>query len=72
MKKDVQLDINPNEVSSVRYVSPEELRKLLKDGEEGLVKITPWFKMICERFLFNWWSDLSKLTIDLDTIHKMT
>ena len=72
-QKDVSIAANPNEVMDYRFVSQDELKDLLKQGEEGKVKITPWFRMICERFLFQWWDSLTDLTafIDTSTIHKM-
>ncbi len=70
-KKDVQLNVNPNEVMTVQYVTQDKLSQLLKEGEAGTIKITPWFRLICERFLSGWWKDLENLTEDKDTIHKM-
>lgn len=65
--------INPNEVMSVRYVTQEELRQLLEEGRNGKVKITPWFQLICDTFLFKWWDKLSSLSSVTDsvTIHNM-
>jgi isopentenyl-diphosphate Delta-isomerase len=49
------LDINKNEVQDTKYVSPEELKTLFTDPK---LKFTPWFKLICESMLFEWWSKL--------------
>jgi isopentenyl-diphosphate Delta-isomerase len=49
------LDINPNEVKDTRYVSQDELKSMFKDGS---LKFTPWFKLICQSMLFEWWSKL--------------
>ncbi|KAK0645100.1 Isopentenyl-diphosphate Delta-isomerase [Lasiodiplodia hormozganensis] len=54
-KKGVTLDVNPNEVRDTRYVSPEELRAMFEDKS---LKFTPWFKLICESMLFDWWKHL--------------
>lgn len=54
-KGTVTLDVNPNEVRDTRYVSPEELKAMFKDPE---LKFTPWFKLICESMLFEWWGHL--------------
>ena len=51
----VDLKINPNEVQAAKYVSPDELKELFKQ-KDGLW--TPWFRLICESFLFKWWQDL--------------
>lgn len=55
IKADVDLDANPNEVQDVRYVSEKELKTMFRD--DGL-KFTPWFKLICETMLFQWWEHL--------------
>lgn len=72
-QRDVTLLVNPNEVMSVRYVTQEELRQLLEEGRNGKVKITPWFQLICDTFLFKWWDKLSSLSsvTDCVTIHNM-
>ena len=74
LRKTSSITANPNEVMDHRYVSKEQLKDLLKQEEEGKVKITPWFRMICERFLFLWWDSLADLSafVDTRTIHKMT
>lgn len=55
IKADVDLDVNPNEVKDVKYVSSEELKQMFKEGE---MEFTPWFKLICETMLFEWWEHL--------------
>ena len=73
VQKDVPCIPNPNEVVSYRYVDQEELKQLLKQGEKEEIKITPWFKIICDTFLFKWWNSLSDLGpfIDASVIHRM-
>lgn len=55
IKADVDLEINPNEVSDVKYVSPEELKEMFREDK---LKFTPWFKLICQTMLFEWWEHL--------------
>ncbi|ETS82969.1 Isopentenyl-diphosphate Delta-isomerase [Pestalotiopsis fici W106-1] len=55
IKANVDLNINKNEVQDTKYVSPEELKTLFADPK---LKFTPWFKLICESMLFEWWSHL--------------
>ncbi|KAI5920181.1 NUDIX hydrolase domain-like protein [Camillea tinctor] len=55
IKANVDLDVNPNEVKDTKYVTPEELKKLFTDPS---LKFTPWFKLICESMLFEWWEHL--------------
>lgn len=55
IKADVDLNINPNEVRDSRFVSQEDLRNMFKDES---LKFTPWFKLICESMLYEWWDHL--------------
>jgi isopentenyl-diphosphate delta-isomerase len=62
---------NPNEVRDVRWVSQEDLRDMFSSNPENLT-YTPWFKLICESFLFKWWDSLSDLSAHKDeAIHRM-
>lgn len=40
-----------------KYVSAEELKTMFKDDA---LKFTPWFKLICESMLFEWWGHLDE------------
>ncbi|RYO84118.1 hypothetical protein DL766_008121 [Monosporascus sp. MC13-8B] len=55
IKANVDLHPNLNEVRDTKYVSAEELKALFKDPQ---LKFTPWFKLICESMLFEWWENL--------------
>jgi farnesyl-diphosphate farnesyltransferase len=64
---------NPDEVDAIQYVTLPELQRLMHPSS-GLLW-SPWFKIIAERFLPQWWADLSTtLTtntyFDPKTIHK--
>ncbi|KAI0594045.1 NUDIX hydrolase domain-like protein [Biscogniauxia sp. FL1348] len=65
IKANVDLDPNPNEVKDTKYVSPEDLKKQFADPS---LTFTPWFKLICQSMLFEWWehldSGLEKYTND--------
>jgi len=52
---EVELNVNPNEVQAVRYASPADLKAMFEDKS---LKFTPWFKLICESMLFEWWEHL--------------
>ncbi|WVQ99339.1 isopentenyl-diphosphate Delta-isomerase [Kwoniella sp. CBS 9459] len=52
---DVDLDLNPNEVSDARYVSRDELEKMF---EESTNSFTPWFKLIARDLLYPWWDEM--------------
>lgn len=49
---------NPNEVRATRYVDRAEMRAMLDAARRGELRLTPWFEMIAERFLFEWWARL--------------
>ncbi|KAL9597298.1 MAG: hypothetical protein Q9219_005222 [cf. Caloplaca sp. 3 TL-2023] len=57
IKSDVDHTINPNEVKDAKYVSQEGLRQMFKDNS---LNFTPWFKLICNTMLFEWWDHLDQ------------
>ncbi|KAM9233076.1 isopentenyl-diphosphate Delta-isomerase 1 [Leptosomus discolor] len=73
VQKDVTLNPNPNEIQSYCYVTQKELKQLLDKASKNEVKITPWFKLIAEAYLFKWWDNLSNLNkfVDHEKIHRM-
>ena len=54
-------------------MTKEELKVLMKKAKEENVKITPWFKLIVDAFLMEWWNNLDSLNtlVDTRTIHKL-
>ncbi|KAF2140596.1 uncharacterized protein K452DRAFT_288688 [Aplosporella prunicola CBS 121167] len=56
-KSGVSLDVNPNEVRDTTFVSQQELKDMFK--QPGL-KFTPWFRLICESMLYEWWDHLDE------------
>ncbi|XP_061094457.1 isopentenyl-diphosphate Delta-isomerase 1 isoform X1 [Conger conger] len=73
MQKDVELNPDPNEIKSHCYVTKEELKDMLRRAKNGELKITPWFSLIAETFLFRWWDNLHNLKqfMDHEKIHRM-
>merc|ERR1719468_350910 len=74
LKGDFKMEPKLNEVKDSRFVNVEQLREMLelgKDPKSGVL-ITPWFRMICENFLFYWWQNLNNVISlkDHDNIHK--
>ncbi|XP_042498822.1 isopentenyl-diphosphate Delta-isomerase I [Macadamia integrifolia] len=76
--RDVNVNPNPEEVAAVRYVNRKELQELLRKadaGEDGL-KLSPWFQLVVDNFLFKWWDHVEKGTleqaVDMETIHKLS
>lgn len=64
---------NSEEVSDYKYVSHDELNRMM-EPDSGLLW-SPWFRIIAERFLGRWWDDLNAtLTtdkcVDLKKIHR--
>jgi isopentenyl-diphosphate delta-isomerase len=55
IKANVDLAINENEVQATKYVTPDELRESFDNSS---LKFTPWFKLICQSMLFEWWEHL--------------
>ncbi|KAG0027616.1 isopentenyl-diphosphate delta-isomerase idi1 [Podila clonocystis] len=56
-KELVDMKPSPNEVRDVCWVTKDELKVLLEQGVtpgSGII-VTPWFKLICDNFLFSWW-----------------
>lgn len=73
IQQDVDVCANPNEVSDYKYVSADQLKEVIRTAESKDIKITPWFKLISDSFLFKWWDNLSLLQSqkDVETIHRM-
>nr|AMJ39469.1 isopentenyl diphosphate isomerase [Bixa orellana] len=76
--RDVNVNPNPDEVAAVKYVNREQLKELLRKadaGEEGL-KLSPWFRLVVDNFLFKWWDHVEKQSLkeaaDMKAIHKLT
>lgn len=66
---DIMIEANLNEVKDFKFVSVGELKEMFKDET---LKFTPWFKLICETFLFHWWADLNKAEqFRDDKIHRL-
>lgn len=61
IQADVDLDINANEVRDSCYVSADELKKMFEQSD---LQFTPWFKLICNSMLFEWWSHLGSPSLD--------
>jgi isopentenyl-diphosphate delta-isomerase len=57
IKADVDLEPNLNEVRDTTYVSADELKAMFEDSS---LKFTPWFKLICNTLLFEWWEHLDE------------
>jgi|TARA_B110000967_G_scaffold209733_1_gene267368 geranylgeranyl diphosphate synthase type I len=73
---DVEVHLNPNEVSEIAWVTYEELEELLLEEEPKNGSIAPWFRCIAARIMNEeWWNavgDRSALAeLADDKIHDM-
>ena len=71
---EVTVEVNKEEIDDIRWVTKSELAEMM-DPASGL-RWSPWFRIIAEKFLNKWWTDLDDtLTtdkhVDLGTIHKV-
>lgn len=76
-QKDLPLQPNPEEVDEVKYVTPAGLKQLLSDASTSPVPlVTPWFRLICNNFLYQWWDQLPDIMArgglkDAATVNKI-
>eukprot|EP00924_Labyrinthula_sp_SR-Ha-C_P016401 snap_masked-scaffold_6-processed-gene-2.33-mRNA-1 protein AED:0.27 eAED:0.27 QI:0/-1/0/1/-1/1/1/0/227 len=75
VKKDVDFQVNENEVQQTRYFTEKELNDFFANAEKNGDKISPWFEKICKKFLKEWWAKVrtnSFMDTNSDmTIHKV-
>ena len=69
IQADVTLNINPNEIDEIKWVNQNELESMINDER---IPIAPWFRLINNRFLTNWWGHLNDIEQLQDTeIHRV-
>ncbi|XP_054159256.1 isopentenyl-diphosphate Delta-isomerase 1-like [Oppia nitens] len=73
IQKDVQLNPDPNEVKSYKFVAKDKLLSFLENEEQKGNLVTPWFRLMIDNFLFEWWNHLTDLTKyeDHNNIHRL-
>ncbi|XP_060086096.1 isopentenyl-diphosphate Delta-isomerase 1-like [Ylistrum balloti] len=69
VQKDVELLPNPDEVKMCKYVTKEELQKLVEEADSSGTLLTPWFKLIVDKFLYKWWNDLDNVSSHANDTH---
>ncbi|CAG5126976.1 unnamed protein product [Candidula unifasciata] len=74
IRRDVDVIASPNEVKSYRYVSQSQLKELVGTADKNGILLTPWFKLIIENFLYQWWDRLDHIesVADRETIHILS
>nr|AHN91472.1 isopentenyl diphosphate isomerase [Dendrobium officinale] len=76
--RDVEVNPNPEEVADVMYVDKDKLKELLRkaDAGEDRIKLSPWFRLVVDNFLMEWWDHVEKGTLqeaaNMKAIHKLT
>jgi isopentenyl-diphosphate delta-isomerase len=61
IKKDVELELVPNEVAAVKWVDADGLKAMIADADAGNSLFSPWCQMIAENFLYKWWLRLDEI-----------
>jgi isopentenyl-diphosphate delta-isomerase len=57
---EIEFDANPNEISHTEYVTRDNILDFLEaEVSTGTSEITPWFNMILQTKLFDWWDHLN-------------
>lgn len=71
-KSELTVKPHPDEVDDVKWVSPKVLQEMMADSS---LLFSPWFRLICQKWLLNtWWKDLhttmtTDKCCDYDNIH---
>lgn len=73
VKKNVTINPDPSEVDSCRYLAQEELEELLEKAARGEARVTPWLRIMAEKFLCKWWPHLDEVAqfVELHKIHRV-
>ena len=72
LEVDLVFEPNRNEVKSTRFVTKDELKLLFDTADEKNIKLTPWFRLIVDSFLYNWWDHMDDLKpLQDSTIHRL-
>ena len=59
---------NPNEISEVQWVTEDELNQWLSENPQDGQIIAPWFRLIAENILPEWWGNLDGLPTHADKL----
>ncbi|PXY75203.1 MAG: hypothetical protein CXX81_19020, partial [Methanobacteriota archaeon] len=68
IQADVDLDINPNEISEIRWVNKSQLEDLISNSPNNGEFIAPWFNEIYSRFTSQWWGHLDEVSSLQDNV----
>jgi len=71
-KSELTIKPHPDEVEAIAWVNPDGLVEMMEDKTK---LFSPWFRLICEKWLLDhWWKDLNKTMttdefVDVENIH---
>lgn len=71
-QKDLNVNINDNEVCAYQWVSSDGLKKMFDTRKQTGVLITPWFHMIANKLLFGWWANLNAIMKQAEPMPEAT
>lgn len=58
---EIQFDSNVNEISHTEFVSKEKILDFLESEiKTGKSEVTPWFNLILQTRLFDWWGEIER------------
>lgn len=71
--RDVNVNPDPDEVKSYRFVGRDELLPFLDAENERGSPTTPWFRIMLDKFFFKWWDNLDNLDqfVEPDKVYKL-
>jgi isopentenyl-diphosphate delta-isomerase len=63
LKGNYEINYNQNEIKAYKYVDYDEFKVILNDlkTSKSDYQLTPWFKLISNTYLFDWWCKLNNL-----------
>ncbi|PXF20305.1 MAG: hypothetical protein CXX71_05825, partial [Methanobacteriota archaeon] len=64
IQTDVDIDVNPNEIEEIRWVTADELADMIASTPDNGTLIAPWFVEIADRFLPSCWGNQDDLADD--------
>lgn len=64
LQKDVSPNPNPNEIDETRWFTQEEWLQFSAACPDNGETIAPWFQLIADNLLMNWWNNLESLHVD--------
>ena len=64
LQKDVNPNPNPNEIDETRWFTQEEWLQFSASCPDNGETIAPWFQLIADNLLMDWWNNLDSLNED--------